>query len=93
MEAKRAALGIPSFRRRKEAEAWTLERVALLATDSDPKIAALLGVSRAVVAQQRRRRKIPGFFPPPIRVHWTPAMLGLLGKVADLEIGRRFALA
>jgi len=71
---------------------WTPEDLALLGAMSDRQLAARLGVSRAAVALQRRRRQIPTFRPrPPDRV-WSEEMLALLGQVPDPQAARRFRI-
>jgi len=63
---------------------WSEQEIALLGTDSDPKIARRLGLSNYAVFDKRRSLGIPR---PPQR--WTEAEIGLLGTASDGEVARR----
>ncbi|MGP0064553.1 MAG: hypothetical protein ACLQGP_13270 [Isosphaeraceae bacterium] len=60
---------------------WTEQENALLGTDSDSAIAKILGLSRHVVFDQRRRLGIPR-----IPNRWTDAEIELLGTASDPEV-------
>lgn len=92
---KRQVLGIPAYgatRVRRPNPFWTRRRVALLGTATDKEVAARLGISRARVAGERRKRGVAPFKPRAARVVWTPAMVRRLGKVADHRVAERFGI-
>ncbi len=78
MWQNREAYGLPARHK------WTDEENALLGTDSDAKIAKILGLKLHEVFDQRRRLGIPR----PVR-HWTEAECKLLGTASDVEIARQ----
>jgi len=63
---------------------WTDEEIALLGTDTDPKIANIIGVQPHTVFEQRRRLGIPR-----IVRRWTEAECKLLGTDSDEDVARK----
>ncbi len=92
---KRLVLGIPAHgatRTRRPNRFWTPRRVALLGTARDKEVARRLGISRARVADERRKRGIPPFTPRAPKVRWTPAMVRQLGRLSDRLVAERFGI-
>lgn len=91
VRAERRRRRIEPFKPRRPPVEWTQERIALLGTDSDASVAAILGVSVGSVRTKRWHLGIPSYYPPPhsgLQGHrWTPAEVGLLGKLSDREVG------
>jgi hypothetical protein len=63
---------------------WTDDEIALLGTQSDAAIARQLGLTEAVVYNQRRRLRIAR----PVE-RWSDDQIRLLGTATDAEIARR----
>lgn len=90
--AERRRREIPPFRSPTE---WTEKVLSLLGTDSDARIAALLGVSTSAVNRKRRDLGIPACFPSQSSggrredPFWTPQRDALLGTASDAVIARR----
>jgi hypothetical protein len=78
MWQNREAYGLPARHK------WTAKEIALLGTDSDAKIAKILGLKVHAVVDQRRRLGIRR----PVR-HWTEAECKLLGTATDVEVARK----
>ena len=94
---KRQRMGIPPYgdppeQRHARSFIWAKNKIALLGTDSDRKVAARLGTNLAVVARQRTRLGIPSFYPQR-RISWPKDMTALLGKVTDWKIARKFGMS
>ena len=94
---KRQRIGIPPYgdlpeQRHARAFAWRKDKMALLGTDSDRKIAERLGTTTGVVARQRGRLGIASFYPQR-RISWTKKMTALLGKVTDWKIAATFQMS
>ena len=94
---KRQRMGIPPHgdvpeQRHAHAFTWAKNKIALLGTDSDRKIAARLGTNMAVVASQRRLLGVPSFYPQK-RILWTKEMTALLGKITDWKIAAKYGIS
>ncbi|HZZ29002.1 MAG TPA: hypothetical protein VFE46_13460 [Pirellulales bacterium] len=68
---------------------WTRKEIALLGADTDSAVALRLGVSRAMVYVERRKRNIPAHG----RSHhphcaWGETELGLLRNYSDAEVAK-----
>lgn len=93
---KRRVLGIAPYVEPVQKEppgfTWTTEAVALLGTQSDRRVAQLLGISATSVHNKRRLLGIPSYHPPHKRITWTAEMIGLLGTRTDVDCARRFRM-
>lgn len=92
---KRQILGIPAYgatRARRPNPFWTRRRIALLGTAPDKEVAGRLGISRARVAGERRKRGIAPFKARAAKVVWTPAMVRQLGKVSDRRVAEELGI-
>lgn len=77
---------------------WTPEKIALVGTASDSRIARMLGVARDVVRRQRLTLGIPPFHPAHLNLSnpaypWTPADLALLGQQPDPQVAERLGVS
>jgi hypothetical protein len=94
---KRQRKGIPPYGDPPEQQhahsfIWAKNKIALLGSDSDRKVATRLGTNLAVVGRQRTLLGIPSFYPQR-RISWTREMTALLGKVTDWKIARKYRMS
>lgn len=94
---KRQRISIPPFgggseQHHARAFAWVKQKIALLGTDSDHRIAERLGTTTGVVARKHTQLGIPGYYPQR-RISWTKEMVALLGKVSDWKIARKYRIS
>lgn len=89
---KRLALGVPSFKNRKEHE-WKQKDLRLLGKKSDQQLADMLGLAKTTVINKRRSLGIEAFaYKSKLWRTWTENELALLGKHTDKEIARRLKM-
>ena len=67
------------------ARAWPADRVALLGTVPDAKLAEAWGIPQNSVAVARIRRKIPAHQP---QKPWTASQVALLGTMPDSAVAQ-----
>jgi hypothetical protein len=93
---ERRRRGIPPFKPRRPAVEWTAERIALLGTDTDGKVAARLGLSTMAVQRRRFSLGIPPYagspFLPPGH-EWTRREIRLLGTLPDRKVAKILGLS
>ena len=66
---------------------WTIDRIALLGTDTDAAIAKLLGIPKDSVFSQRTLHGIPAYGKPGAS-KWGETELALLRNYTDREIAK-----
>lgn len=79
---KRETLGIRAHHRSRT---WLKSELALLGTDTDVKIAKIIGVSSRQITQKRLQHNISAF-KPVSEVRWKLEFLSLLGVINDREL-------
>lgn len=71
---------------------WTPDRIALLGAMPDRALARVVGVSKAAVGDQRRRRQISGYSQRQ-HIAWTKEQIALLGTDTDTAIAIELGLS
>lgn len=94
VEHERHRRSIPPYRLRRPDIEWTDEMIALLGTDSDPNVAAQLGVSKYSVRYKRTVLGIPPFTEPSRKgpsdgeIFWVQGRRAKLGALLSTGLSR-----
>jgi hypothetical protein len=93
---ERRRRGIPPCQRKRPAIEWTPEMVAVLGTDSDPNVGAMLRIPPWSVRRKRTLLGIPPYTPPPAGANpghdWSPREIALLGTMPDQKLADRLGI-
>ena len=87
---ERRRRGIEPFQPRRPTIQWTAEMIAVLGTDTDRNVGAMLRIPPWSVSLKRSALSIPPYVPPPPRTNpghlWTASEIELLGTMPDQKL-------